>query len=74
MTQETGLIIVARTGTTNGDIALAIQDSEYHGEFNAVENFWFFPEEENCYDALEDALEEMFYQKGVFVRFEGVWN
>ncbi len=74
MTQETGLIVVGNTHSDNNEIRQCLDASDFYGEFDEVEGFWFFPEEEATYDALEISLQAMFDSWGIDARFEGVWN
>jgi hypothetical protein len=70
---ESGLMVIGRTPLDNNAIGDAIEEEGLYGEWNVREGYWFFPEEEDMYDNLEDQLSDLFNQKGINARFEGVF-
>ena len=72
--KNTGLIVTGKTQIDNNLIQDVIADSDFYGEFDVREGYWFFPEETENYDALEIALTEIFESANINARFEGVWN
>lgn len=73
-TSESGLIVVGRTPLDNNAIGDAVEEEGLYGEWNPGEGYWFFPEEEEMYDALENQLSDLFNRKGINARFEGVFS
>jgi hypothetical protein len=73
-TSESGLIVVGRTPLDNNAIGDAIEEEGLYGEWNPREGYWFFPEEEEMYDALENQLSDLFNRKGINARFEGAFS
>jgi hypothetical protein len=69
-----GLLVYGRTTEDNQLIDQVTEEEGYYGIFNAQENYWFFPEEEETIDALENNLETVFIKKGINARFEGQFN
>lgn len=72
---ETGLIVVGRTPLDNGYISELLQDDDFAftAEWDSTEGYFFFPETEENYDALEYELTDAFNQKGINARIEGVF-
>ncbi len=65
MTNENGLIVV----TNNDEKAeLVLGASPFYFEYNSIEKFFFFPEEN--IDALEMELDKIFNQNEISARFE----
>lgn len=69
---ESGLMVFGNTQIDNNLIQNWLEESDYHAEWHSREGFWFFPENEDGYDALEAELEDEFLQYGIRARFEGV--
>jgi hypothetical protein len=65
MTNETGLIV-----TTNNDAKaeLILGATPFYFEYNSIEEFFFFPEEN--IDSLEMELDKIFNQNEISARFE----
>jgi hypothetical protein len=74
MLNATGLIVTGRTQIDNNLIGEIVETSEFSGEFNTREGYWFFEESRENYDALETALSEIFDFAEINARIEGVWN
>jgi len=72
--EEQGLIVIGSTQSDNDLISGALEDSAFFGEWNSIENYWFFPEKMENYDALEGDLSQLFDSLDISVRFEGVFN
>jgi hypothetical protein len=70
---ESGLMVIGRTPLDNNAIGDAMEEEGLHAEWNAREGYWFFPEEEDMYDKLENQLSDLFNRKGINARFEGVF-
>ena len=69
---ESGLMVFGRTQIDNNLIQNWLEESNYYAEWHSREGFWFFPESEDSYDALEAELQDEFLQYGISARFEGV--
>ena len=65
-----GLIVIGKTKKDNDLIDQAIEESSFYGIYNSLENYWFFPENEETIDRLENELETIFIKKGIDARFE----
>lgn len=68
--RPSGLIVVGNTSEDNQKIALFVQNSDYHGEWNPREGYWFFPEEAFSLDQLESELNSEFELRDINARFE----
>jgi translation elongation factor P/translation initiation factor 5A len=65
MTNKNGLVVT----TSNDKLAQAILDeSPFYFEYNSIEEFFFFPEEN--VDELEKELDNLFNQGEISARFE----
>jgi hypothetical protein len=71
---DSGLMVIGKTQTDNDKIGRLIEENDFYAEWNAREGFWFFPEELDNYDELENHLQELFDEEGVDARFEGVFE
>lgn len=58
------------TQIDNNLINEIVEQGDFYGEWNVREGFWFFPEEENLCDELENALADTFNAAGINARFE----
>jgi hypothetical protein len=68
MTNEIGLVVV----TNNDDAAdLILGATPFYFEYDSIEKFFFFPELEQNFDALEMELDKIFNQNEISARFEG---
>lgn len=65
-----GLVVTGRTPLDNENIKDVIEDHSYMGIWNSREGYWFFPEEPETLDALEDELTDSFNTYGISARFE----
>ena len=65
-----GLVVTGRTPLDNNTIKDIIEDHNFIAYWNAREGYWFFPEEPETFDALEDELSATFDTFGVNARFE----
>ena len=70
---KTGLTVTTRTITERNILQNWINQSAFHAEYNNIEDYFFFPEEEENYDALEETLTEEFNKLDVNVEFEGMF-
>lgn len=71
---NSGLMVIGKTKLDNNAIGDAMEEEGLHAEWNAREGYWFFPEEEDMYDELENQLSDLFNRKGINARFEGVFS
>jgi len=71
---ESGLIVKGKTPLDNDMIGNIVEENDFYAEWNGREGYWFFPEDEEMYDQLENILESVFILKGINARFEGVFN
>jgi hypothetical protein len=69
-----GLIVVGRTPIDNNQIADMLDKTDYYGVWNAMEGYWFFPEDESTFSYLEADLDEEFAKRGINARFEGQYD
>ena len=72
-TKKTGLIVTGRTPLDNNAIQNMIDSTDFYGVFDAMENYFFFPEEEDLYDSLEEKLNEEFLLRDIHAQIEGVF-
>ena len=70
----TGLIVVGSTQIDNNRIQDVVDETDYYGVWNAVEGYWFFPEDEEILDQLEIILTREFDIRDISARFEGQFN
>ena len=71
--EDSGLMVIGRTTIDNTRIGDIIEQNDFYAEWNTREGFWFFPEEVENYDELEQQLEELFIEEGINARFEGIF-
>lgn len=71
---ETGLMVVPRTNIDANKIQKWVDKSEMHGEWDAKEGYFLFPEEEDGFDELEMELTKELDKLGVNYRIEGVFE
>ena len=69
-----GLIVVGRTQIDNNQISDMLDETDYYGVWNAMEGYWFFPEDESTFSYLEADLDEEFAKRGINARFEGQYD
>lgn len=72
-TKKTGLMVTGRTPLDNNSIQNLIDSTDLYGVFNAMENYFFFPEDEELYDSLEEQLQEEFALRDINAQIEGVF-
>lgn len=70
---NTGLQLTPRTREDARVIHEAIANSDYYTEYNSQYGFYFFPEEEDCYDDLEAQIDNLLCGLNVDYRIEGVF-
>lgn len=73
MATTTGLQLYPRTREDSNVISSIIEDSDFYAEYNSQYGFFLFPEEEENYDDLEGQLDELFSDKNVNYRIEGIF-
>lgn len=66
-----GLNLTARTREDAREISERLNASDLHFEYNSVEGFYFFPEDEEMYGELEAEIEKVLM--GLNYRTEGVF-
>lgn len=71
--KQSGLMVIGKTPIDNNKIGEMIEDQGLHAEWNPREGYWFFPEEIDLYDSLENELEKYFADYGINARFEGIF-
>ena len=71
---ETGLMVVPRTNADANKIQKWVDKSGMHGEWDAKEGYFLFPEEEDGFDELEMELTKELDKLGVNYRIEGVFE
>jgi len=71
---ETGLTFTPRSSMDATKFQNALDDSDFHYEWNAREGYFFFPEELDTYDALELELQRIVDMNDVNGHFEGIFN
>jgi gas vesicle protein len=69
-----GLIVVGRTQIDNNQISDMLDETDYYGIWNAMEGYWFFPEDESTFSYLEADLDEEFAKREINARFEGQYD
>lgn len=70
---ESGLTFTPRSSYDATKFANALDNSDFHYEWDAREGRFFFPEEEDNYDELESNLQDIVDSINIRGRFEGVW-
>jgi len=71
--ENTGLQLYPRTREDSQVINEAIENSDFYAEYNSQYGLYFFPEEEENYDELEQQLDELLSQLNVNYRIEGIF-
>jgi hypothetical protein len=71
---ETGLMVVPRTNADANKIKQWVNNSDMHGEWNAREGYFLFPEEEDGFDELETELTKELDGLGVNYHIEGIFE
>jgi len=72
--EGTGLMVIPRTKQDANKIYAHLDDSNWYAEWDHVEGYFLFPEEEDRYDGLEADIEEFLTSIGANARIEGVFN
>jgi hypothetical protein len=72
--EDSGLYVIGRTQIDNNAIKDVIEEEGFHAEWNARGGYWFFPEEVDNYDELENQLSTIFDKQGINARFEGIFK
>lgn len=70
---ETGLQLTPRTREDLRIINEMLQESDFSAEYNSEFGFFFFPEEEDNYDKLEEQIDELFEGVDVRYKIEGIF-
>lgn len=73
-TETTGLLVKGRTKEDNTDIQQMIDEMGLHAEWYADSGRWFFPEEEENYDALEKIIQDELDDREIDATIEGVFS
>jgi hypothetical protein len=70
--EGSGLIVTAENSKANELIDHVVKHTEFYGEYNFREDYWFFPEEggQSALDNLEKELEKIFIEKGIDASFD----
>lgn len=71
---DSGLTFTPRSTSDATKLRNALDDSDFHYEWNAREGYFFFPEEEVNYDALESDLQQIVDDNNVQGYFEGLFE
>jgi hypothetical protein len=72
-TTETGLTFTPRSSADATKLQNALDNSDFHYEWNSREGYFFFPEEEDNYDELESNLQQIVDSIDINGHFEGIW-
>jgi hypothetical protein len=72
--QETGLIIKGKTDLDSIDIKRTLDNSDLYYEWDSVEKYFFLPEEEDLYKALEAEIDQLLSQTEATYYIEGIFN
>lgn len=70
---ETGLQLTPRTREDLQIINEVLQESEFSTEYNSEFGYFFFQEDEENYDTLEEQINELFHGLEVNYRIEGIF-
>jgi hypothetical protein len=73
-TSESGLTFVPRSTADATKFRNALDDSEFHYEWDAKERYFYFQEDEDNYDALELELQKIVDANDINGRFEGIFE
>ena len=65
-------MVTGRTQRDNNMIGDLIDGLGLHAEWDARTGHWFFPEQRDAYDALEQILDAEFAEHDIDARFEGI--
>lgn len=71
-TQKSGLIVKGRTPADNHKLDLVFLSSGLYAEWNAVEGWFFLPEDESMYDQLEEEIQEELRGREIYFRIESI--
>jgi predicted Zn-dependent peptidase len=69
----TGLMLTPRTREDARVISEVIANSDFYAEYNSEFGYYFFEEDEENYDALEEILENMLCDVNADYRIEGIF-
>jgi hypothetical protein len=72
--KDSGLYVIGRTQIDNNAIKDVIEEEGFYAEWNVRGGYWFFPEEVDNYDELENQLSTIFDKQGINARFEGIFK
>lgn len=72
-TTETGLQLFASTQEDARIINQIISESDFYTEYSPEFGFYFFPEEEENYDELENQIHNLLGSSNVNYRIEGIF-
>jgi len=72
--QDSGLIIKGKTDLDSIDIKRTLDNSGLHYEWDSVEKYFFLPEEEDLYGALEAEIDQLLSQTEATYYIEGIFN
>jgi hypothetical protein len=70
---KAGLMVRGRTTQDNMKIGEMVRGGGLHAEWNADQGYWFFPEDGDMYDALEQRLQDGFDKNDIDASIEGVF-
>lgn len=70
---KSGLMVFGKTQLDNNKIKDFVSKGDYTAEWNP-EGFWFFEEDEELYDELENNLSDEFSSLDINARFEGIFE
>ena len=70
---ESGLIVSPRTQIDANVLINEFERAGLHAEWNAIEGYFFFKEEEELYDELEELISDILNRVNIFANIEGVW-
>ena len=72
--KTTGLNVYPRTSADATTMGQVIENSEFSAEYNTEFGCYFFEEDEENYDDLEDSLTDLFNESGLsHYRIEGIF-
>jgi len=72
--EEEGLIVRPKDQVHANMLNNAIEESGLHAEWDVKEGHFFFPEEEDLYDVLEEEIQNLMDENNIQASIEGVFN
>jgi hypothetical protein len=72
--EDSGLNVIPKDQIHANKLQDALEDSGLYGEWNAREGYFFFPEEEDGYDYLEEKIQELMDDYNIQGYIEGVFE